>query len=422
VASASGDRQRAARLLVRVDGGAFAARLLDACAAPGVRARVLGVLRWRRALDEALALRLKRPLARLDPEVRAVLRLGTFEILHLGVPRPVATDAMVRLTRAVGKSSAAGLVNAVLHRVAATPPDRSPDLTWSHPEWLWRRWRDAFGENEAKRAMAAAQMVAPAWVWFPDGDARIHAEAANAVLEAHPWCPDAWAAAEGTSAILSIVGAGRVVVQDPSSQLVARVAAAVVDGHGRALDACAAPGGKTAMLASLGSWSLLAAADLNPTRAARLRRRLDTDVANVVVVADAAFSPFAPGGWDLVLLDAPCSGTGTLRRHPELKWRLSPEAIGEASTRQRPMIGSAIELLAPSGVLVYATCSVEPEENEAHFEVLPSGVERVELEAHLPTELPRLSTAAGGIRILPHEHGDGFTIHCVRRTAGLHYA
>ena len=410
----SGDRLRAARLLIRVEEGAFASRLLEREASPGVRVRVLGVLRWQRALDHRLTPFLKRPLARLDPEVRAALRMGCFEVQQLGVPAPVATDEMVRLTRRLGKSSAAGMVNAVLRRAAAAadPIADPPDLRWSHPEWLWRRWAETFGAKSAENAVAVAQGPAPPWVWFPNDHVKTEAQEAGVVFQSHPWCPATWTATEGRPELMAKVQRGCVMVQDPSSQMVARIAVSVADGRGRAADLCAAPGGKTALMGKLGRWDLLVAGDRSFAKAVRLSRRLD-DVA--VVVSDAGRPALTPGAWDLVLLDAPCSGTGTLRRHPELKWRLTPEAIAEAVERQRPMIDAAVDLLAPGGVLVYATCSVEPEENEGHFESLPSGVDPVALDDHLPEGLPWTETSAGGVRILPHEHGDGFTVHAVRR-------
>ena len=414
MAKSSDDRHRSARLLIRVDDGAFASRLLERDTSPGVRVRVLGVLRWQRALDHRLTPFLTRPLARLDPEVRAVLRVGVFEVWQLGVPAPVATDSMIRLTRRLGKSSAAGMVNAVLRRAAVVEDaaDASPDLRWSHPEWLWRRWSESFGVESAEGAMAAAQEPAPPWVWFADDRSKAVAEDGGVVFESHPWCPCAWTAAEGRPELMALVHRGRAVVQDPSSQMAARIAVSVADGRGRAADLCAAPGGKTALMHKLGHWDALVAGDRSLAKAGRLDRRL----AEVpVMVADAGQPALAAGTLDLVLLDAPCSGTGTFRRHPELKWRLTPEAIGDAAVLQRPMIEGAIGLLAPGGVLVYATCSVEPEENEGHFEELPDGVDLVALEDHLPVGLPWTETSAGGVRILPHEYGDGFTVHAVRR-------
>jgi 16S rRNA (cytosine967-C5)-methyltransferase len=417
VASTSDDRRRAAGLLIRVEEGAHASRLLDHEGAPGVRVRVLGVLRWQRALDHRLAPFLKRPLPRLDPEVRAALRLGCFEGVQLGVPGPVATDAMVRLVRDLRKASASGMVNAVLRRALAAkaPDDPPPDLRWSHPGWLWRRWATAFGSRPAERAMAAAQAPAPPWVWFVDQRARAAAEGAGVALRSHPWCPGAWTADDRLPALMAQVAGGEAVVQDPSSQLVARVAVDLTGGGGRAVDLCAAPGGKTALLRRRGSWSRLVAADVNVARAARLGRRLGE---TAVLATDAARPSLAPAAWDVVLLDAPCSGSGTFRRHPELKWRLTAHEIVAAADRQRPMVGAALELVSPGGLLLYATCSVEAEENEAHFEPTPSGFEPVDQRAVLPAGLSWAETSAGGVRILPHEHGDGFTLHALRRFPG----
>jgi 16S rRNA (cytosine967-C5)-methyltransferase len=414
VVSDSDDRLRAARILIRVEHGAFASRLLDRERRPGVRNRVLGVLRWRRALDDRIRGFVSRPLRRLDPEVRAVLRLGCFEATELGVPAPVATDAMVRLIRTLGKSSAAGMVNAVLRRVCAALGDGDVpvDLRWSHPEWVWRRWSRSFGESAAEEAMAAAQQPAAPWVWFIDDIARDEAERSGVELEAHPWCPGAWTTAGPRTPLMTLVGEGVAVVQDPSSQLVARIAAVVAGGAGSALDLCAAPGGKTLLLDRLGRWDPLVAGDRNPARALRLLRR-SSSIA--VLAADATRPAVAEGAWDLVLLDAPCSGTGTFRRHPELKWRLTRESIDEAAASQRSMIRAAVGLLGPAGVLVYATCSIEPEENEAHFVSVPAGFEPVALRDRLPQGLPWMETPAGGVRILPHEHGDGFTVHALRR-------
>jgi len=373
----------------------------------------MGVLRWQRSLDHLLEPFLKRPISRLDPEVRAALRMGCFEVHKLGVPAPVATDAMIRLTRRMRKASAAGMVNAVLRRAAAdTDFLTRPDLRWSHPEWLWRRWSGIFGAESAEIAMTAAQDPAPPWVWFVDDHPSNALADGRVILEPHPWCPETWTAVEGRPELMKRVQQGCAVVQDPSSQMVARIAAGVADGSGRGADLCAAPGGKTALLRKLGGWDRLVAGDVSLAKAVRLGRRLG-EVS--VVVGDAGRPSLSPGVWDLVLLDAPCSGTGTFRRHPELKWRLTPESIADAAQHQRPMIVASSDLLAPGGVLVYATCSVEPEENEGHFLDVPEGFERACLEDHLPAGLPWNETTAGGVRILPHEHGDGFTVHALRR-------
>jgi 16S rRNA (cytosine967-C5)-methyltransferase len=260
--------------------------------------------------------------------------------------------------------------------------------------------------------MAVAQEPAAAWAWFVTDEARAQVESQGTTLQSHPWCPGAWTAAGSPRELMRQVSGGGAVTQDPSSQMVARIAVQVVAGRGRAADLCAAPGGKTALMRLLGEWDLLVAGDRSLAKTARLGRRIQ-DVP--VVAADAARPALAEGGWNLIVLDAPCSGTGTFRRHPELKWKLGSEAISEVAAHQRPMIDAALELLAPGGVLVYATCSVEPEENEGHFEIVPVGFESEALDELLPAGLPWTRTDAGGVRILPHEHGDGFTMHSVRR-------
>lgn len=414
MANSSDDRKRAARLLIRVEEGAFASRLLDRDPAPGVRARVLGVLRWQRRLDHRLGPFLKRPLDRLDPEVRVVLRIGCFEGAELGVPGPVATDAMVRLVRRLRKASASGMVNAVLRRALAAPePERiSADVKWSHPKWLARRWASSMGAQAAERAMESAQSPARPWVWFATDEARAAVEGSGTTLRSHPWCPSAWTTGDSPGELMRQVEIGGALAQDPSSQMVARIAAAVGGGRGAAADLCAAPGGKTALMSRLGRWDRLIACDRSLAKTARLGRRLRSIPA---LTADAGQPPLAESAWDLVLLDAPCSGTGTFRRHPELKWRLDADAVHTAARKQRRLIDAATGLLAPGGVLVYSTCSVEPEENEAHFAELPDGVTRVDLDEILPAGLPWSRTDAGGVRILPHHHGDGFTVHAVTR-------
>ena len=415
----SADRQLAARLLVRVEGGAYSSRLLAGSLPAGVRARVLGVLRWQRTLDAALAVPLRRPLDRLDAEVRAMLRVGLLEAVVLGVPVAVATDAAVRTVRRLGKTSAAGLVNAVLRRAApswATLLEQAtPDLRLSHPEWIYRRWLCEFGEEAAERAMAADQEPAPVWVWWREEQARDAAEASGIDLHPHPWCPGAWSAPEHARGLLAAVAAGEAYVQDPSSQLVAHLALRLGSGGGRLADVCAAPGGKLALWRHLGGSSRPLALDRRLGRLLLAGRLLDGVGGAGLVVGDAAAPPLPPGNFDLVLVDAPCSGTGTLRRHPELRWRLRPEGIAELAALQGRILAAAFELAAAGGAVLYTTCSVEPEENESLLGRPPAGFEAVELASLLPPGVPTVPTSAGGIRVLPGRDGDGFTMHAERR-------
>jgi 16S rRNA (cytosine967-C5)-methyltransferase len=214
-----------------------------------------------------------------------------------------------------------------------------------------------------------------------------------------------------------MVSGGAAYAQDPSSQMVAHIARSIASAEQNFLDLCAAPGGKTALMLHLGRWERVAAADLRLNRARLMRPAVERAGNCSIVAADATNPPFPRGGWDLVLLDAPCTGTGTFRRHPELKWRLAPESIGELAGIQHKMLAADLDLVAPGGALLYTTCSVEPEENEGVVADLPEGFEIESLESHLPTGVPWIPTSAGGIRILPNPNGDGFTMHAIRRTA-----
>ncbi len=415
------DRAAAVRVLIRVENGAFASRLLGSTAQAGVRARVFAVLRWLRRLDEVLGRHLRRPMGRLDPEVRATLRLGLAEAVILGVPPPVAVDGAVRLIRHLGKGSASGMVNAVLRRAVgswnAAEDQASPDVLLSHPAWLWERWRRAFGEVAAVEAMAADQEPAAVWVWWLDEEAPTELERRGVHLEPHSWCPGAWRAPGADGLLAAEAAAGRAYVQDPSSQLAAHVAVALAgDGGGCLADLCAAPGGKAALAARLGSWRRIAAADLRVGRVRLLRDLLGRIERGAAVLAgDAGRPALRSGSWELVLLDAPCSGTGTLRRHPELRWRLREPDVVERAAVQARLIRAACRLPTFGGVLLYATCSVEAEENEALFEEIPTGFERVDLTARLPEGVPVIPTVAGGLRLLPGPFWDGFTFHAIRR-------
>ena len=411
------NRLTAARQLIRVEEGAFASRLSDQGAA--ARVRVLEALRWQRAIDSVLQPRCRRELGSLDAEVRASLRIGLVEVMRLDLPPALATDGAVRLVRRLGKSSAAGMVNAVLRKAAAEWREvlagSSIDVRCSHPPWLYDRWLRNFGPGSAESAMAAAQEAAVTWVWFFDDDSRSALEREGVVLEAHPWCPGAWSAPDEAPRLVQMVKEGRAYAQDPSSQLVAHVAETLAGDGDRFLDLCAAPGGKSALMLRLGRWSLAAAADLRPTRVGLMRSTLARAGECSVAVADAMQSPFAAGAWDLVLLDAPCTGTGTFRRHPELKWRLQPASVDELAEKQKRLLAAGLELVAPGGVLLYSTCSVEPEENEEVVLDLPAGYELEDLGSVMPDNVPWIPTHAAGARILPNPNGDGFTLHAVRR-------
>ena len=339
--------------------------------------------------------------------------------MRLAVEPALATDGAVRLVRRLGRSSASGMVNAILRKAVSAWPAvvgrATVDVAHSHPWWIYDRWRRNFGARDAQMSMASAQERAATWVWFLDQGARERLQSENHQLAPHPWCRGPWSAPDDPGLLIREVVAGNAYAQDPSSQLVAHVALGLASSGGSCLDLCSAPGGKIAFLMRHGSWRRAAAADLSLTRARLVSSLLGRVSRAPVAVADAAAPPFEPGGWDLVLLDAPCTGTGTFRRHPEIKWRLQPESVAEMADLQQNLFRSALILAARSGVVLYATCSVEPEENEGVVDQLPDDFEVMDLSPVIPGNVPWRKTDAGGARILPNPDGDGFTIHAVRR-------
>lgn len=391
-------RAAAFRVLQRVRAGATLAdatvRERDALREPRDRALAhelaSGVLRWRAALDYRLAAVSSRPLEALDADVLDILRLAAYQVIHLDrLPDHAVVHDAVELARAARHASATGFVNGVLRSLlrtkAAVLPARPPDgarsdaaraylaITQSHPAWLADRWL-------ARHGFAAAA----AWVEFDNQPppltlrvnqrittrAALVSRLANEGIEAAPtrWASHGLVVASGRPLESPAFREGLFLVQDEASQLVGELARAVATGT--ALDACASPGGKTLALAESAAADrrLVVAADRRPRRIRLLRDTLArTGLARDVRVVrlDAARGmPFGPV-FDLVLVDAPCSGLGTIRREPDLKWRRRPEDLDVMAAQQRRMLRTAARAVAPGGRLLYATCSSEPEENEA---------------------------------------------------------
>jgi len=404
-------------IVARVESrGAHAARLLGG-AAPLTRELVLGALRWQLTLDFLLAPHLRTSLAALDPAVRGALRVGLFEALRLDTPVPIAVAEAVRVARALAPR-AAGLVNAVLRRAVTAPwpdpADESAPLAtrFSHPAWLLRRWSRLLGDDALRRTLAANQTAAPLALLAAATDVT-GLERAGCRLEPHPWVEGVLLVRQGTAAAVAALEAGAAYAMDPTAVLVARCLP-VVDGP--VVDLTAAPGGKSLVLAHERRLSRSVAGDRHVGRVAMMRRTLRGAPAGpAVFVGDAARPPLRPGAFAGVLLDAPCSGTGTLRRHPEIRWRLDAAQIDRLAAVQRELAAAACDLLAPGGVLLYATCSLEAEENEAvvrglHLVPVPLG-------DLLPSVVPRIVLPGGGVLLPPTEWGDGFTVHALRRPA-----
>jgi len=403
---------------------------------------VYGTLRWRGRLDALLAQVVPRPLDSLESPVRSVLRLGAYQLVFLhSIPAPAAVDQAVRVARAIGLERATGLVNAALRRLAreheALPLPALEGDPLGHlvhalslPAWLAQRWLDAYGPAEAA-ALAAASNAAPPLTVRANA-LRISRDALLAELRAR-W-PDARPASYaplgivlghgGNPAADPAFAAGRFAVQDEGSQLV--VALLDPQPGERVLDACAAPGAKaTAAAAAVGAEGRVLGLDRHARRlalVAREARRLGLATLELRACDVAAGLPpeAAAGAFDRVLVDAPCSGLGTLRRNADLRWRVAPGDPAELAATQRALLAAAARALRPGGVLVYSTCTLTPEENEdvvASFLADTPGFRRAAPDA-APACVRPLLGPDGALRTFPHRHGtDGFFAARLERDA-----
>jgi 16S rRNA (cytosine967-C5)-methyltransferase len=337
---------------------------------------VMGVLRWRSVLDQRLAAASSQKIDRLDLEVLIALRLGIYQLMFLSrVPARAAIFEAVELVKIARKRSAAPFVNAVLRKVAASQPNvvsaiqdatdaRTLAVNSAHPNWLVARWTERYGLTAARQICAHDQTVPATAIHVQDSQTA--GELAQAGIQLSPGLllTSARRVRSGDVTKTRAYREGRASIQDEASQLVA-----LLVGRGeKILDCCAAPGSKTQLLARRNPESTVLATDLHPHRA-RLLREL-TDLPNVrVLAADARHLPFNPG-FDRILADVPCSGTGTLARNPEIKWRLTSDDLLDLQSRQIAILKSTLAHLAPGGRLVYSTCSLEREENEVVVETI----------------------------------------------------
>ena len=399
-----------------------------------LRELIYGVLRWRGRLDFVFGHFLEKP--KLAPPAREALRLGTYQLLFMDrVPAHGAVDGAVSLLDRPNLGWARGLVNAVLRKVAAhevSPPESSEDyLTiWeSHPRWLVRRWMRSLGEEEARRRCRADNEEAP--VVFRVNPLASNARSLMAELKSEgvvtrPGCADpdclVFLPDESAPGVRFSDSAawreGRFVVMDESSSLVSRFAGAA-PGE-RVLDACAAPGGKTACLAwAAGENGCVVAGDEASRRLALLERncaRIRADVA--ILQMDAARPPFHQK-FDLVLVDAPCSGLGVFRRHPDARWRLEEEDLKEQARRQTALLQGAARAVRPGGRLVYSVCTNEPEETEeAAASFREAGFVPMRDGGALPEGAKRYLKPDGSLRITPGDGLDGFFAMSWRKEGG----
>ncbi len=333
---------------------------------------VMGILRWRSLLDRKLAAASSRKLDRLDPEILTALRLGVYQLQFLSrVPVRAAIFESVELVKAARKRSAASFVNAVLRKIKSSSaeiaftdigrcsePNQLAEAS-AHPAWLIGRWVEHYGFEATRQICLHDQNVPGVAIHVDDARSADELSATGIQLAPGSLLSSARRILSGDIAKSQAYGERRISIQDEASQLVATL----VGQGSKILDCCAAPGSKTWLLAQRNLQSTLFACELHPHRA-RLLRNL-VRLPNVhVVVADAHQLPFVQG-FDRVLADVPCSGTGTLARNPEIKWRLKPEDLSDLQSRQIAILKSALHQLAPGGRLVYSTCSLEREENEA---------------------------------------------------------
>ena len=392
------------------------------------RELVFGMLRRRSWLDALLDDRVRGGLAKLDPDLIDLLRLGAYQLLAMGsVPPYAAIGQTVELAKRRHGIGASKLANAVLRRldrerdalVVATPEDpvEALALEYSHPRWLVARWIARWGANETRQLLEANNREAPL-VARPYHVVREQLEAmlesAGVTVGDAPLVSDSLVLTGGVGAMteLGAFKQGLFHLQDPASTLVTRYAA--IPAGARVADLCAAPGGKALELARTAS--VVYAGDASYTRLARVRenvRRLDAS--NVIpFVGDARFP--AVKGMDAVLIDVPCTGTGTFRRHPDSRWRLRVSDLAVLPAVQRSILRAAATAVRPGGLLVYSTCSLETEENDAQIESFLSDNPEWRLEPPPEGAVPAAVLDAGRLRVLPQRHGtDGAFAARLRR-------
>lgn len=358
---------------------------------------VMGVLRWQSRLDTAIAPHSSRSLARLDPQVLLALRLAAYQVLFLDrIPARAAINESVDLVKRAGKTSAAPFANAVLRKIAAAGPlvpattaaSTAAQLAeeFAHPAWLVERWAAHFGREKCEAICRYDQQVPATCIRVESDEALRELESEGITLAPGALLTSARVVTGGDLTLTRAFREGRVYIQDEASQLVA----ALVGRGSRILDCCAAPGSKTAAIAARNPEAKIVAAELHPHRAELLRKRVHA--ANVEVVIGDATNLILQGSFDRVLADVPCSGTGTLARNPEIKWRLKPADLSDLHAKQVAILRGALQQLAPSGRAVYSTCSLEPEENEAVVEEILEGNEQYRL-LDCRDELDRLRNA-----------------------------
>jgi 16S rRNA (cytosine967-C5)-methyltransferase len=433
-------RRVAFEILQRVSDGGFSSTLLAAREPelePLDRALchelVMGVLRWQLQLDKVIEYYAKRNIGDLDLPVLLALRLGLYQLRFLSrIPASAAVNESVNLVGRARLKSAQAFVNAVLRR-ATREPEYDPvtgvqDLTeriaiqTSHPVWLIERWAQSFGLAETE-LLAMANNQTPATSFrvvhsrSSESDVLTTLRSVEAEPERSSVATGAWRIAGNSSLLRKLAAEGVIYFQDEASQLLAQV----IDARPgeRVLDLCAAPGGKTTHLADLtDDRAVIVGADISARRlqtiadAVSLQQLKSVDLIRL----DAGKPlPFAEKSFDHVLVDAPCSGTGTLRRNAEIRWRITPSTIQELSVQQQLFLSTAAKVVKSGGRLVYSTCSLELEENEQVVHNFLKGIENFK---QIPAAAATSQVSeSGAVRTWPQHQGtDGFFIAVFERT------
>ena len=393
-----------------------------------------GTLRRRGTYDAILAACVERPLAKVESKVLDALRLGTHQLLAMRVPPHAAISTTVDLLRDRAGAGPAGFGNAVLRRVAEhdlagwvrrVAPDPAEDpvgfaaVAHSHPRWVAEELLRAVGDEELDALLAADNEPPRVTLVARPG----RSERAELPGSPTPHSPYGTVLDGGDPGEVPAVAEGRAGVQDEGSQLVAvALAAATIEGRDdRWLDLCAGPGGKAALLAALasGRGARLVAAELQPHRARLVARTLEgADGVLATLVVDGTHPAWRAGTFDRVLLDAPCSGLGALRRRPESRWRRTPADLEQLVPLQRALLDSALDSTRPGGVVLYATCSPVLAETAGVIEHVLAGRDDATLED--ATGLIDVADAAGPLpgtlQLWPHRHGtDAMFLALLRR-------
>ncbi|HMA03633.1 MAG: 16S rRNA (cytosine(967)-C(5))-methyltransferase RsmB [Gemmatimonas sp.] len=437
VAGVTDSRRIAAELCADLRGGklldaAFEARVgpLDARDRRWTQELVFGMLRQRSVLDAYLSERVKGGLVRLDSDLADLLRLGAYQLLSMrSVPAYAAIAQTVELAKQRHGIGASKLANAVLRRVdrernelalpTLTDPVDALALVHSHPRWLVARWVARWGAAETEQLLIANN-TEPSIVLRPYGIVREQLEAmlenAGIDVSESPLLRDSIQLPHGIS--LTELGAfrkGLFFVQDPASTLVTQYADIPPDA--RVADLCAAPGGKTLELSRTAS--IVVAGDRNLNRTQRLIENLRrVEARNISSVVMDARNP-AVREMDAVLIDVPCTGTGTFRRHPDARWRLRISDLAVMAALQRSILRAAAAVVRPGGLLIYSTCSLEPEENDAQIESFLAEHGEWQLEPPSEGVVPASVLDAGRLRVLPQRNGvDGAFAARLRKVGG----